>query len=93
MNVEQSFFDDMKTKRKRTETISETATLLIVKNTTAADRAGWCGECQADVMWISVAALDLFGITTLPENGAIHMSGSDVCSRSLIKEIKNGENI
>ena len=82
----------MQTKRKRTETISETATLLFVKTTTAGPRAGWCAHCDADVVWIAHDALDLLGIPHLPENGSIHASGSEICLRSLIKETRNGEN-
>ena len=78
----------MQTKRKRTEIISETATLLIVKKTTSGYSAGWCSECDAEVLWIAPAAFDLFGISNLSGNGVIHKSGAEICSRSLIEEAK-----
>lgn len=81
----------MQTKRKRTVTTSETATILILRRTAANARAGWCVQCESDVMWIAHTALDLFGITTLPANGVIHTNASGICSRSLLKEIGNGE--
>ncbi len=83
----------MRTKRKRTETIEETATLLILKDKTAGEIVGRCDECHAEVMWIAFTALRLFGISTLPENGEVHISGSYVCSRSLMNRISDGENI
>ena len=83
----------MQTNRKRTETICETATVLFVKKTSTASRAGWCGQCDADVLWIAVAALNLLGISGLTRGGTIHKSGEEICTRSLIREIQNGENI
>jgi hypothetical protein len=90
LDVEQSFYG-MQIKRKRTETINETASLFIVKKTTADARNGWCRQCEREVFWITPGELKLFGIATVPENGAIHTNGDEICSRSLIEEIKKGE--
>lgn len=81
----------MQTKRKRTETISETATVVFVKNANTGVRTGWCIECGADVLWIAIRALGLFGITGLPVSSTLHPHGDEICSRALIKKIKGGE--
>jgi len=83
----------MQPKRKRTETVSETATIVIVNRPAPEIKTGRCAQCDAGVFWIAQTALELFGISPLPEDSAIHTSGSDICSRSLIKEIRSGENI
>ena len=83
----------MQTKRKRTETVSETATIVIVKKTAPQIRTGRCTQCDSEVLWIAQDALGLFGISPLRDDVAIHTSGRDICSRSLIKEIRSGENI
>jgi hypothetical protein len=83
----------MQTTRKRTETVSETATIVIVNKPAADIRTGRCAQCDAEVFWIAQNALGLFGISPLLNDGTIHKSGSDFCSRSLIKEIRSGENI
>lgn len=95
MNVEQSFFDEMKTKRKRTETISETATVLILKNSNIRTHVEWCESCAAEVVWIAPkSAAQLIGLSPrsiyrLLESGAIHFTeASDeepqICSSSLL---------
>jgi hypothetical protein len=83
----------MQTKKKRTETISETETILFIKKTLPDQRGRWCPQCQSEVLWIGPAALHLLGIMIPPESDAIHKSRGDFCSRSLINEIRNGENI
>jgi hypothetical protein len=83
----------MQTKKKRTETISETETILFVKNPAADACVLWCPQCGSEVLWIGPAALPLLGITRALDGDAIHKNGGDVCSRSLIKEFENGENI
>jgi hypothetical protein len=83
----------METKRKRTETTSETATLLLIEKTAASGRTGRCGDCDARVLWIPAGELHLFGIAKAPESSLLHSSGTDICSRSLINLIRSGENI
>ena len=83
----------MQTKKKRIEIISETTTLLILKNSNAGARQSWCEQCAAEVFWIARAEINLFGVSDLPENGAIHTNGDFVCSRSLFEEIKKGEKL
>lgn len=87
------FFTKMQTKKKRTETISETETILFIKKTLPNTGVRWCPECESDVLWIGPAALYLLGITSPPDNDAIHKSGDIFCSRSLIQKIRDGENI
>ena len=76
--------------RKRIEIVSETTTLLILKNSNVSARQSWCEQCAAEVIWIAPTEIRLFGISELPD-GAVHTNGGRVCSRSLIEEIKNGE--
>ena len=87
----------MKTKRKRLETVSETTTLLILKNLSVNARQNWCGQCASEVFWIARAEINLFGISELTESSAIHKNDDFLCSRSLIEEIKkektNGKQI
>ena len=79
----------MQTRKKRTETISETTTLLIMKNSTAeASVVGWCEQCCAEVLWIASEALTLFGISGTIKRGGMHIRGGSICSRSLIEEVK-----
>ena len=85
------FPKDMKTKRKRIETISETTTLLLLKNLNNSTRQSWCGQCQADVFWISPTEINLFGIYELPL-AAVHRIGNLICSHSLFKEFVKGKN-
>ena len=80
----------MKTQRKRIETISETTTLLILKNSNIGARQSWCGQCMADVFWIAPEEIGLFGISDLSQD-AIHTNGERLCSRSLIQQIQKGE--
>jgi hypothetical protein len=82
----------MQTKKKRTETISETKTVLFIKKTATDMCVGWCPQCRSDVLWIGPAALYLLGMVMPPVNDAIHTSGGELCSRSLITELRNGEN-
>lgn len=81
----------MKTKRKRIEIVSETTTLLIMKNLSEGTRQSWCERCAAEVFWIARAEINLFGISDLTENSAFHTNGDFICSRSLIEEVKKGE--
>jgi hypothetical protein len=83
----------METRRKRTETTSETATLVVVEKTWSPGRIGRCGNCDAEVIWIPTTEVHLFGIAVVPESRVLHFSGTDICSRSLINLIRNGENI
>jgi len=83
----------MQTKKKRTETISETETILFIKKILVDNGVRWCPQCQSEVLWIERAALHLLGIMTPPDDEEIHKSRSEFCSRSLINEIRNGENI
>jgi hypothetical protein len=78
----------MQTKKKRIETISETTTLLILKNSNVGARQSWCSQCAAETFWIALTEIDLFGISDLPESARIHTNGDFICSRSLIEEIK-----
>ena len=78
----------MQTKKKRIEIVSETTTLLILKNSNIGARQDWCEECGAEVFLIKPAALKLFGIWGLPEPIAAHRNAGEFCSRSLIEEIK-----
>ena len=82
----------MKTKRKRIEIVSETTTVLILKNSKVGARQSWCGQCAAEVFWIARAEINLFGISELPESGASHKNDDFFCSRSLIEEIKKEKN-
>lgn len=82
----------MQTKRKRTEIVSETTTLIILKNSSVGARQSWCGHCAAEVFWIAPKEINLFGVSDLPESGAFHTNGDFICSRSLIEEVKKGEN-
>lgn len=81
----------MKTQKKRIETVTETTTLLILKNSNIIARALWCRQCSAEVFWISGAAIGLLGLSDLPESGALHTNGDEICARSLIEQIKKGE--
>ena len=81
----------MQTKKKRIEIVSETTTLIILKNSSVGARQSWCGQCVAEVFWIAWAEINLFGISNLPKNGAIHTNGDFFCSRSLIEEISRRE--
>ncbi len=78
----------MQTKKKRIEIISETTTLLILKNSNGGARQSWCSQCAADVFWIALTEIDLFGVSDLPEGEMIHTNGDFICSRSLVEEIK-----
>jgi hypothetical protein len=88
--MSKEFPKDMKTKRKRIETISETTTLLLLKTSNHSTRQGWCGQCQADVFLISPAEINLFGIYERPSE-AVHRIGNLLCSRSLIEEFVKEE--
>lgn len=81
----------MQTKKKRIEIVSETTTLLILKNLNVGARASWCESCAAESFWIAPTEIELFGISDLPENGAFHIKGDFICSRSLIEVVKKGE--
>ncbi len=81
----------MQTKRKRIEIVSETTTLIILKNSSVGARQTWCGHCAAEVFWIAPTEINLFGIFNLPKSGAFHTNGEFICSRSLIEEVKKGE--
>lgn len=83
----------MKTRKKRIETVTETTTLLILKNSNIGARADWCERCAAEVFWVApaAAAAGLFGISDLPEKGAVHTNGAEICARSLIEQINKGE--
>jgi hypothetical protein len=83
----------METRRKRTKTTSETATVVVIEKTWPSGRIGRCGNCNAQVIWIPTVELHFFGITEVPESSILHSSGTDICSRSLINLIRNGENI
>jgi hypothetical protein len=83
----------METKRKRIETTSETATVLLIEKTAAPGRTGRCGVCDARVLWIPAGELYLFGINEVSQSEILHSSGTDICSRSLINLIRSGENI
>ena len=91
--LSKDFPKNMKTQRKRIEIISETTTLLILKNSNAGARQSWCEQCAAEVFWIAPTEIELFGISDLPKSGAIHTNGDFVCSRSLFEEIKKGEKL
>ncbi|MGI8786957.1 MAG: hypothetical protein ACR2HG_04250 [Pyrinomonadaceae bacterium] len=43
----------MQVKKKRTETVSETTTLLFLKNLANGTRRDWCEQCAAEVFWIA----------------------------------------
>ncbi len=81
----------MRTKRKRTEIVSETKTLIILKNSSVGARQSWCVHCAAEVFWIVRAEINLFGIFNLPKSGEFHTNGDLICSRSLIEEVKKRE--
>lgn len=83
------FFSYMKTKKKRTETFSETTTIVFLKNSTAGARVNWCERCVAEVVWIPAAEISLFGISDLAEIGRAHVKENRFCSRSVINEIRN----
>ncbi|MDQ6785504.1 MAG: hypothetical protein M3033_01610 [Acidobacteriota bacterium] len=80
----------MQTKKRRIETVSETTTLLILKNSNVDARQSWCEQCAAEVFWIAPTEIGLFGISELP-SGAVHTNGDRICSRSLIEEVRKGE--
>lgn len=82
----------MRTKKKRTEIISETTTLLILKNSKGGERQSRCEQCAAEVFWIALSEIELFGVSGLPSE-AVHTYGKFVCSRSLIEEVKKGEKL
>jgi hypothetical protein len=80
------------TTRKRTETTSETQTLMLIEKTTARAGKGPCLICDAEVVWIPKHELELFGIVASREGLSFHTNhGGAICSRSLIRSIKNGE--
>lgn len=81
----------MKTAKKRIEIVSETTSLLILKNSAHATRQSWCEQCELEVIWIAPTEIGLFGISNLSEIGVVHTNGERLCSRSLIEEIKKGE--
>ena len=82
----------MQTRKRRTETISETNTLVILRSIGNGQGSSWCSDCSADVHWITPDALTLFGITELPTGKTMHKRGEDVCSRSLVQTLDTGEN-
>jgi hypothetical protein len=81
----------MKTAKKRTEIVSETTTLLILKNSAHSTRQSWCEQCEQEVIWIAPTEIGLFGISDLSEIGAVHTNGIEICSRSLVEQIKKEE--
>jgi hypothetical protein len=81
----------MKTKKKRTETFSETTTIVFLKNSNAGAQVNWCERCMAEVIWISSTELGLFDISDIAEIGRAHVNGNRFCSRSVINEIRNGK--
>lgn len=91
--MSKDFPKNMQTKKKRIEIISETTTLLFLKNSNAGAQQSWCDQCAAEVLWIARAEINLFGISNLPKSDAIHTKGDFLCSLSLIEEIKKGEKL
>ena len=83
----------MRTKRRRTEIVTETETLLILKKKLPGIRQGRCVRCNADVVWIARDATALVGIFDLTESNSTHSNGDYLCSRSLIEEIRKGVKI
>jgi hypothetical protein len=82
----------MQTRKRRIETISETTTLFILKNSAKSTRQGWCEQCLAETLWIASTEIGLLGISDIPEDCPVHRNFGRVCSRSLIEEIRKGEN-
>lgn len=80
-------------KKKRTETTSETTTLLFLKNSADGERKSWCDQCAAKVFWLAPTEINLFGISDLAETDAWHTNGEFICSRSLINQLKKGEKL
>ena len=79
----------MQTRRKRTETVSETTTLLFLKKTVKQMQTDWCNKCAAEVFWIEAAEISLLGISDMPDSTAkMHINGGRFCLRSLIQEVK-----
>ena len=83
----------MQTKKKRIEIVSETTTVLIMKNSKVGARQSWCRWCAAETFWIARTEINLFGISDLPHGGAVHINGDFICSRWLIEEVKKGEKL
>ena len=81
----------METAKKRTETISETTTLLILKKTVSNMQPDWCEKCAAEVFWIAPTEISLLGVSRLPDSKEIHRNGEQICLRSLIKEVKEAK--
>lgn len=88
--------------KKRIEIVSETTTLLILKNSNAGARQSWCEQCASEVVWFAPKlAAGLIGLSTrsiyrLLETGAIHFieaNGDEpqICSRSLLEIIEKGD--
>jgi hypothetical protein len=79
--------------KRRTIILSETDTLVSLKLNSIETRRGWCKECSAEVIWLDPRlATELFGMTSFPATGAIHLSQARVCSRSLLN-IRNEETL
>ena len=78
----------METAKKRTETISETTTLLILKKTVSDMVPDWCKKCAAEVFWIAPSEIGLLGVSRLPDSKKIHRNGERICLRSLIEDVK-----
>src|SRR5262245_10930812 len=77
-------------RKKRTITVSETATLLSLKLKSNEIRRGWCNECTTEVIWLELhTAMEIFAMPRLFEECMVHVSEGRVCSRSLISYLGN----
>ena len=83
-------FSTKRLKRKRTITVTETATLLSLRFGSKEMRRDWCAECAADVTWIELPlVIELINFSRFAENCVVHLSDGRVCSRSLTTYLNN----
>ena len=76
-------------RKKRTITVNETATLLLLRLKSKETQQNWCSECESEVLWIDLhTAVELFGMTNLSKKCVVHLNEGRVCSRSLMDQIK-----
>lgn len=71
--------------KKKTQTVTETTTLLCLKIKPKETGRDWCPECAAEVVWLTPsAAIELSGISELPKECMVHTNGNRICLRSLL---------
>jgi hypothetical protein len=75
-------------RKRRTITVSETATLLSLKLKGNEIRRGWCNECATEVIWLELTtAIEIFAMAS--EKSLVHFSAGRVCSRSLTRYLRD----